>query len=74
MALQVNNLAKRLQIRFNTGLDADFNPVYSLRSWSNVNTDATNQAIFDLGVYIGDLCEHTVNSVRVNTTDELEEL
>jgi len=72
MALTVTPLAKRMQIRFNTGLDADFNPVYSIRSWSNVNHGATNQAIFDLAGYLGDLCEHTVNSIRVNAVDELE--
>ena len=74
MAVTAFPLAKRLQIRFNTGLDADFNPVYSIRSWANVNHDATNQALFDLAGYLGDLCEHNVNSIRVNTTDELDDL
>ena len=42
MAVTVKPLVTRLQLRLNTGLDEDFNPIYRTRSYSNIKTDADN--------------------------------
>ena len=73
MSVTRTPLVKRLQIRWNTGLDEEFNPVYRIRSWSNLNTAGTDQQIFDLALFIDALCEHTLNSARINTVDEIDE-
>ncbi len=73
MTISRNPVAMRLQIRWNTGLDEEFNPVYRIRSWSNINDDATDQQLFTLALYIDELCEHTMNSARINEVVEIEE-
>ncbi len=73
MSITRTPLARRLQIRWNTGLDAEFNPVYRIRSWSNINDAATDQQLFDLALYIDELCEHTLNSARINDVVEIDD-
>ncbi len=73
MAITVIPVAKRLQIRFNCGLDENFDPIYRTRSWSNVNMAATDAAIHGLGVLFGELCADTLSVIRVTQEDELED-
>lgn len=65
-------MQKRLQVRFHLGMDADFNPIYSLRSWANVNLNVTDAALLTLGTNLGQLCEHNVDRIQVNIVNELE--
>ena len=74
MAITVVPVSARLQLRLNTGLDENFNPVYRTRSFSNVKTDADNTALFELAQEIGTLQVHTVDSVRRVDEVELEEV
>jgi len=68
----VTPVSKRMQIRWNTGLDENFDPIYSMRSWSNIKHAATNEQILQLGQYFGQLCEHTLSAIRLIETNELE--
>ncbi len=74
MPVNIKPLSTRLQLRLNTGLDANFNPVYRTRSYSNVKPDADNGELFDLALELGGLQVHTVNAVRRVDEVELEEL
>ena len=74
MAVTVKPLVTRLQLRLNTGLDEDFNPIYRTRSYSNIKTDADNADLFDLAQELESLQVHTINSVRRVDEVELEEL
>ncbi len=73
MAVTVIPMNSRLQLRLNTGLDEDFNPIYRTRSFSNVKTDAANADLFELAQEIGTLQIHTVDSIRRVDEVELEE-
>ncbi len=73
MAITVVPVSARLQLRLNTGLDEDFNPVYRTRSFSNVKTGAGNADLFELAQEIGTLQVHTIDSVRRVDEVELEE-
>ena len=74
MPISVKPLATRLQLRLNTGLDEDFNPIYRTRSYSNIKTDAVNADLFDLAQDLESLQVHSVNSVRRVDEVELEEV
>jgi len=74
MAVTVKPLATRLQLRLNTGLDENFNPIYRTRSYSNIKTDADNADLFDLAQELESLQVHPINSVRRVDEVELEEL
>lgn len=65
MAITKIPLTFRLQIRWNTGLDAQMDPVYATRSWSNVKPDATAEQLHQLGVHLNTLCVHVADSIRV---------
>ncbi len=73
MAVTAIPLTARLQLRLNTGLDENFNPVYRTRSYSNVKTSADNEDLFALAGEIAGLQEHTLDAVRRVDEYELEE-
>ncbi len=73
MAFTRTPITRRLQVRFNMGLDEDLNPIYSLRSWSHINEAATDQNLFFLGNYISELTDATKNEIRIVETDAIEE-
>jgi len=73
MAVSETLISKRLQVVFNTGMDAEFNPIYSTRSWSNINTGASALNLMTLAQHLDGLCEHTMYLVRVAEVTELEE-
>ena len=73
MAVTAIPLTARLQLRLNTGLDENFNPVYRTRSHSNVKTSADNEDLFELAGEIAGLQEHTLDAVRRVDEYELEE-
>lgn len=73
MPVSINPISTRLQLRLNTGLDENFNPIYRTRSFSNVKPAAVNQDLFELAGEIESLQQHTVNSVRRVDEVELEE-
>ncbi len=74
MDVNIIPLACRMQLRLNTGLDADLNPIYRTRSFSNVKPDTENGELFELAEEIGSLQVHTINAVRRVDEVELEEL
>ncbi|OPL11777.1 MAG: hypothetical protein AVO34_07890 [Firmicutes bacterium ML8_F2] len=63
----------RLQLRLNTGLDENFNPVFRTRSYSNVKSSADNENLYALAQELGGLQVHTVDAVRRVDEYELEE-
>ncbi len=73
MPVSINPISTRLQLRLNTGLDENFNPIYRTRSFSNVKPVAGNEDLFELAGEIESLQQHTVNSVRRVDEVELEE-
>jgi hypothetical protein len=73
MAITATPLTARLQLRLNTGLDENFNPVYRTRSFSNVKTSANNEDLFELADEIASLQVHTLDAVRRVDEYELEE-
>ncbi len=72
MAVNAIPLTARLQLRLNTGLDANFNPIYRTRTFSNIKTSADNENLFALAEEIGGLQLHTLDAVRRVDEYELE--
>jgi len=73
MAINVIPVTARLQLRLNTGLDENLNPVYRTRSFSNVKTGAANADLFELAQEISLLQVHALDAVRRVDEVELEE-
>jgi len=48
MAFSKVFLSKNLQLKLNTGLDENFNPIYKTRTWANVKANATDEDLFEL--------------------------
>ena len=74
MAVSAVFLAKRLELRLNTGLDEDFNPILKTRSWAGIKSTATDANLYALAGEIGSLQLHTVDAIRTVTNHELEEI
>lgn len=72
MAVSAVFLAKRLELRLNTGLDEDFSPIMKTRSWAGVKSTATDADLHALAGEIGSLQLHTVDAIRTVTNHELE--
>ena len=70
MSVEITPISARLQLRLNTGLDENMNPVYRTRSYSNVKPDAGNADLFELAQELGSLQVHTIDAVR--RVDEVE--
>ena len=70
MSVEVTPISARLQLRLNTGLDENMNPVYRTRSYSNVKPDAGDTDLFELAQELGSLQVHTIDAVR--RVDEVE--
>jgi len=73
MAVNVNPISTRLSIRYNMGLDENFDPIYGWRSYSNIKTDADNDDVHQVASLMGGLCDHTLSAVRRQDTNDLEE-
>ena len=73
MAVTAVPINARLQLRLNTGLDENFNPVYRTRSYSNVKPSSDNTDLFELAGELGSLQVHTLEAVRRVDEVELEE-
>jgi hypothetical protein len=73
MAVSVIPVNARLQLRLNTGLDENLNPVFRTRSFSNVKPAAGNEDLFVLAQEIGSLQVHSLDAVRRVDEVELEE-
>ena len=63
----------RLGVRFNMGLNENFEPVFRIRSWRGVKSTVSPENLHQLGTYIGQLCAHTLDRVQVDETFELEQ-
>ena len=70
MSVEVTPISARLQLRLNTGLDENMNPVYRTRSYSNVKPGADNVGLFELAQELGTLQVHGLDAVR--RVDEVE--
>ena len=66
-------LSSRLQLRLNTGLDENLNPLYRTRSFSNVKTGAGNEDLLELAQELGTLQVHALEAVRRVDEVELEQ-
>lgn len=64
MAIEANVLNSRLQLRFNTGVDDEGNPITKVRSYGNLKSDADDQALYDVAAAIGALQSNTLEEVR----------
>ncbi len=73
MAVTAIPLTARLQLRLNTGLDDNFNPIYRTRTYANIKASADNEDLFELAEEIGSLQLHTLEAVRRVVEYELEE-
>ena len=74
MAVNAIPVSARLQLRLNTGLDENLNPVYRTRSYSNVKPSSANLDLFELAQEIGLLQVHTLEAVLRLDEVELEEV
>lgn len=74
MAINVIPVSARLQLRLNTGLDDNLNPVFRTRSYSNVKPTAGNENLMALAQEIGSLQVHLLDAVRRVDEVELEEI
>lgn len=72
MAVDKIFVNKRLELRVNTGLDVDSNPIMRTRSWQGVKPNVTDANLFALAGEIGGLQTHTVTQIRTATFEELE--
>ncbi len=70
MAVTVIPVSSRLQLRLNTGLDENLNPIYRNRSFSRVKPSADNEDLFELAEELGNLQIHSLEAVR--RLDEVE--
>ena len=73
MAVNVIPVSARLQLKLNTGVDENFNPVYRTRSFSNVKPSADNVDLYELAQELGELQVHNLEAVRRLDEVELEE-
>ena len=73
MAVNVIPVSARLQLKLNTGVDENFNPIYRTRSFSNVKPEADNVDLFELAQELGELQVHSLEAVRRLDEVELEE-
>ncbi len=64
MSVTVMPISARLQLRLNTGLDENMNPVFRTRSYSSVKPLADNGELFELAQELGGLQVHTLDAVR----------
>ena len=66
-------VSSRLQLRLNTGLDENLEPIYRTRSFSRVKPGADNAVLFDVAEGIGGLQVHSLEAVRRINEVELVE-
>ncbi len=64
MAVISTPISSGLRLMVQTGLDAQGNPVVRARNFSRVKPSAVDQGVYDTGVAIGALQEHSVLEIR----------
>jgi hypothetical protein len=75
MAVVSTPLSTTLRLQVQTGTDTGGKPIYRVRSYSRVKTDAADQDVYDVAHALGSLQLHPVNAIsRVNESDLSEEL
>ncbi len=67
-------VSKRLTLRFTVGLDDDFDPIYSNRTYSNVRESISDADLLTLGTKIGALSALELNHVTYTEQTLLESL
>ncbi len=73
MAVSAAPLISRLQLRVRLGFDAGGDPILRTRSYSNIKTSATHDALYDTAQDLAGLQEHPLEVVRRVDEMELEE-
>lgn len=53
----------QMLLKFQSGVNDKGNPVYSTRTYSSVNTDATYDQIMDVAQGLGDLCTYPLDEI-----------
>lgn len=63
MAITRNDNPSRLQLRFQVGTTEGGEPIYKLKSYSNVKADANDEDVFQVAEALGNLQEHVLRHV-----------
>jgi hypothetical protein len=67
MAIEANTVKTRLQLRLKIGQDAQGNPVFKTRSYSNVKTTAGDEDVYEVGLALVSLQKHELEDLyRIN--------
>ncbi|WP_347861854.1 DUF1659 domain-containing protein [Salimicrobium sp. PL1-032A] len=68
MAVTTERINSTLKLQFNTGMDEFGAPVMRTKSFRNVRTDATTDALYEITAKLKDLQQHAL--VKVTRDDE----
>ncbi len=73
--MAVNAILKvsKLQLKMNTGTDEKGNPIIRSKTLSSIDTEATDENIYDVGFALAGLQQHQVESIRRLNELQLEE-
>ena len=64
MAVIANPLGSRILLRLVVGQDANFNPIYRTRSYSNIKPGATDEKVYEVGNALVALQTHDLEDLR----------
>ncbi|HSW35620.1 MAG TPA: DUF1659 domain-containing protein [Candidatus Limnocylindrales bacterium] len=67
-------IVTRLQLRLTVGEDANLNPIYRTRSFSNIKPAVGNEDLYALAQEIGGLQVHPLSAVQRVNEFELEDV
>ncbi|MTI80549.1 MAG: DUF1659 domain-containing protein [Firmicutes bacterium] len=63
MAVVNNMINSTMQLYLEKGIDADGDPVFGRKSYSNIKLTALEQDVYDVGVGLAGLQQHTLNKI-----------
>ena len=64
MAVESNVFSSKMQLRYNYGVDEKGNPMIKAKTYANVTSEATDQAIYDVAAAIATLQSNTLEEVH----------
>ena len=73
MAVTKTTDSRSFSIQVRKGTDANGNPTYTKKSFSNVASDATDEKIFNVAKAIKEVILGETGGIFVNQTDQLNE-
>lgn len=66
-------VSSRLVLMFITGFTDEGDPIYKMKSFQNINTEATNEQLYETAVALASLQQHQLHLVERNNKYELGE-